>query len=380
MKKIVVLGSTGSIGVQVLELVAEYPGEFKLLGISGNKNTKLLEQQIYQYKPQYVALADSKEAKRLSRLFKQTTFLDGSDCLEKLVSIAEVEMVCVAVVGVVALSATVKAIENKKDVAIATKEVLVAAGHIIMPLVTKMGTKLYPIDSEHVAVALCKKGYSESEIKNLYLTASGGPFLKTKNLKKVTLAMALKHPNWVMGRKISIDSATMINKGLEVIEAHWLFNKPYENIKVLVHPQSIVHGMVELVNGAYISQMGCADMKMPILYALSGGNILQYGSGICSFPNTSLEFFEPDLIKFKGLEIAYEVGLKGNSWPAVFNAANEEAVDLFIEGKIEYLDIINIIKKSLEYHEEIIAPNLSQVIEITRETRIKIKNEFRKTN
>lgn len=377
---IIVLGSTGKIGIQALEIIAAYPEHFKLVGISGHKNLDLLEEQITQFSPPFVAVCEKDHADLLKSKFPDTVFFHGPSGLLTLVSEVEAEMVCVAISGAAALAPTLSAIQSGKDIALASKEVLVAAGHLVNACLRKYKRKLYPIDSEHAAVDLCLSGFKKSTVSRLILTASGGPFLHQNDLSRVTLSQALKHPNWVMGDKITIDSATMINKGLEVIEAHWLFRLPYSRISVLIHPQSIVHGMIELRNGALIAQLSAPTMKMPILYALSCRKILPFREHPLHLEYTSLEFLPPDLNKFRGLKLAYEVGIKGQTWPAVFNAANEEAVSLFLHDKIRFHQIISFIEHCLERHHPVRDPSLEEILAVDHQTRSTLHAYHSSTN
>ncbi len=369
-RSIIVLGSTGKIGIQALEIIANYSDHFKLVGISGHQNLSLLEKQIIRFSPSFVAVCEKPHADFLKVKFPNTVFFYGTSGLTNLVSQVEAQMVCVAIVGTAALQPTLAAIESGKDIALASKEVLVAAGHLVNSFLRKYKRKLYPIDSEHAAIDLCLNGFKKPDISRLILTASGGPFLHQEDLSQVTLSQALKHPNWIMGDKITIDSATLINKGLEVIEAHWLFRLPYSKIDVLIHPQSVVHGMIELRNGAIIAQLSAPTMKMPILYALSSRKILPFREHPLRLENTSLEFLPPDLDKFRGLKLAYEVGLKGQTWPTSFSAANEEAVSLFLHNKIRFDQIVPLIEHCLEHHQPIKSPSLEDILAVDRQTRI----------
>jgi len=364
MKKIVILGSTGTIGLQTLDIIKSHPAEFKLIGISGFDNIPLLKEQIKTFKPKFVAVPDPKKAEKLRNINPATVIFSGKQALLELVSLEEADMVCVSIAGIAALIPTLHAIKLGKTIALASKEVLVSAGHLVASGLKKFKTALYPIDSEHAAIDMCLHNYPKETISQIILTASGGPFLHRKNLSRVTLEDALKHPNWNMGKKITIDSATMVNKGLEVIEAHWLFGFGYEQIKVLVHPQSIIHGLVLLKNQAYIAQMSSPDMRIPILYALSARKIMPFNHHPLDLTSFKLEFMEPDLKKFKGLQLAYEVGKKAHSWPAVFNSANEEAVGLFLQNKIKFTSIYSCIEKTMEKHCEVRDPSLEDILSL----------------
>lgn len=374
MNRVVILGSTGTIGVQSLEVIETNTDKFKLVGLSCHENISLCKKQIAKYSPLYVAISGKVDVVELKKEFPVVTFFDGKDALTKLVSINDYDMAVVSIVGIAALLPTLKVIEKGKDLAIACKEVLVAAGHLVKAAMSKSKTKLYPIDSEHVAVSLCLRGYKKQDIQNIILTASGGPFWNRKDLKNVTIEDALKHPNWSMGKKITVDSATMINKGLEVIEARWLFDLPYEKIKVIVHPQSIVHGMVEYINGASVAQLSSPDMRMPILYALSRGEIFPYQNNNLFLAGKKLDFIEPDLNKFKGLALAYEAGIIGGSLPAFFNSANEEAVSLFLKNKCTFLQITDFVDKAMSMHKKISNPDLESILEVDKEARFKVRS------
>ena len=374
MNRIIILGSTGTIGLQSLEVVEQNTDKFKLIGLSCHDNVKLFRKQLAKYSPLYAAVSGKADVAPLKKEFPKVIFFDGKEALNNLVSVEDYDMAVVSIVGIAALIPTLKVISMGKDLAIASKEVLVAAGHLVNQALAVSKTTLYPIDSEHVAISLCLRGYQKREIKNIILTASGGPFWDSADLSKVTIKDALNHPNWSMGKKISIDSATMINKGLEVIEAHWLFGLDYDKIKVIIHPQSIVHGMVEYVNGAMVSQLSAPDMCMPILYALSRGEILPYQNSNLLLVGKKLEFFEPDLKKFKGLALAYEAGVLGGSIPAFFNSSNEEAVSLFLQGRCSFLQITELVDSAMSSHAKIADPSLEVILEVDKEARLRIRD------
>lgn len=367
--RIILLGSTGRIGEQALELIEKYPEHFELVGISGYSNQVLLSEQIQRYHPRYVAVSTSAMAQALQVSFPSLIIFSGEQGLLELVSIPDADLVATAIVGIAALKPTLRALETGKDVAIASKEVLVAAGELVNASCSKYKQKLYPIDSEHAAIDICLKGVAPSQVQRLILTASGGPFLNREDLRHVTIQDALRHPNWVMGKKITIDSATLANKGLEVLEAHWLFHQPLSKIEVLVHPQSIVHGIVELINGAQLAQMGSPDMKMPILYALSRGQITSYSDSPLNLTQKPLEFSAPDMTKFPALRLAYESGRLGHTYPAVFNAANEAAVGLFLDGRIQFLAITELIDKALTNHIATKSPALEDILDADKSAR-----------
>ncbi|OGI05762.1 MAG: 1-deoxy-D-xylulose-5-phosphate reductoisomerase [Candidatus Margulisbacteria bacterium GWF2_35_9] len=376
MKKILLLGSTGTIGIQALQIIEKEPQNFKLVGISGHQNTKLLGEQYKKYNPSYVAITDETKVAELEKSIPKNKIISGKNAIIDLIEAVEVDLVCIAIVGLAALLPTMKAIELGRDLAIASKEVLVAAGHIVMKEIKRKKSKLYPIDSEHAAVMMCLQGLKTKDVQEIVLTASGGPFWNRSDLSTVTIKEALKHPNWTMGNKITIDSATMVNKGLEVIEAHWLFGTPYEKIKVMIHPQSIVHGMVKCVNGAVISQMSLPDMKMPIHFALHGGKVKAYQSQYFDMTQKSLEFYNPDMKKFRGLSLAYEVGKKGHSLPTVFNSANEEAVSMFLSERIKYNQIIDMIDYALDNHAMCKNPSIEDIIRIDKDVRAIINEKY----
>lgn len=351
MKKITILGSTGSIGTQTLDVVDNINA--KVIGLTANKNIKLLEEQILKYNPEVVAVMDTIKAKELrEKLSKNNIKLEVLEGLEGIIAIAKYDdsEICLnSLVGDVGLRPTVEAIKNGKNIALANKETLVTAGQYIMDLIKKHNTKILPVDSEHSAIFQCLQGSNDRELRKILLTASGGPFrTKTKEeLEKVTLEEALKHPNWSMGKKITVDSSTLANKGLEVIEAKWLFDVEPKQIEVVVHPQSIVHSMVEFCDCSIIAQLGEPDMKVPIQYALS------YPSRVTShFENTSffgktLTFEEPNLENFRALQYAYDALNTGGLIPTVFNSANEVAVANFLDKKINFVDIQNVIYNTM---------------------------------
>ena len=351
MKNIVILGSTGSIGTQTLDVINRHTDKFRVLGLSAGGNLPLIIEQIQQFKPLFVSVSAEADCKQLQNKFPELTIHYGKKGLDILADLQQTDLVVVSLVGAMAISPTLKALEAGKDVALATKEVLVAAGSFINKAAKNSGAKLFPIDSEHSAVAQCLSGARPEDVRRIILTASGGPFLKTsfEQLKQVTPAEALKHPNWDMGNKISIDSATMMNKGLEVIEAYWLFSVPLEKIEVVIHPQSIVHSMVEFVDGSIIAQLGVPDMRLPIQYALSGG--ARWSADFPRFDFTKpqkLDFIPVDHQKYPSLNLAYEALKAGGVMPAIYNAANEVAVDLFLKGKIRFLDIPRLVQNAMD--------------------------------
>ncbi len=349
MKKITILGSTGSIGTQTLDVVDNINA--KVVGLTANNNIDLLEQQVLKYKPEFVAVMDKEKAKELrQRLSKKVDVLEGMEGIIEVAKNKDADIMLNSLVGDVGLRPTVEAIKNGLDIALANKETLVTGGQYITDLVAKYKVALLPVDSEHSAIFQCLQGSNEKELRKILLTASGGPFrTKTREeLENVTLEQALKHPNWSMGRKISIDSATLANKGLEVIEAKWLFNVEPKQIEVLVHPQSIVHSMVEFCDCSIIAQLGEPDMRLPIQYALTYPNRAHSTFENTNFIGKSLTFEEPNLENFKALKYAYDSLEAGGLMSAVFNSANEVAVEYFLNKKIKFMDISNIIYNTLD--------------------------------
>jgi 1-deoxy-D-xylulose-5-phosphate reductoisomerase len=376
MKHLSILGSTGSIGVSTLDIVAAHPDKFRVLAMSAGKNLELFAKQICQFKPVLVAVADPADIPRLRELVSGQTLeiAGGTDGLIAVATADKVEMVVAAIVGAAGLVPTAAAIRAGKDVALANKETLVTAGHIFMELVEQYKVKLYPVDSEHSAVFQSIEGHRSEDITRIILTASGGPFLHTsmEDLKKVTVKDALNHPNWSMGRKITIDSASMMNKGLEVIEARWLFDAPASKIGVNIHPQSIIHSMVEYIDGCVIAQLGVPDMKAPIAYALSYPQRVSTGVKPLDLTTLSgLTFFKPDTVRFPCLQLAYDALDAGESMPAVMNAANEVAVDAFLDGKIRFLQIPELISRTMDAHKAHNLVALEEVLEADRWGRAK---------
>lgn len=375
MKNIVILGSTGSIGINTLKVIKAFPDRFKVIGLSANENVDLLMEQIKYFKPQTVAVMNPEKAKILKSKIsnKHLKIYNNLDGLIKLATLPQANLIVVALVGSVGLLPTLEAIKNNKDIALANKETLVMAGKIIMSEAKKHKVNIIPIDSEHSAILQCLKTEKLDKVKKIILTASGGPFYKKsmKNLKKVTLNATLKHPTWNMGKKITIDSATLMNKGFEVIEAHYLFGLPMEKIEVIIHPESIVHSMVEYVDGSILAQLSKTDMKIPIQYALTyperlNSNLDKYFN-LADIKN--LTFIKPDFKKFLCLEYSYTAGNIGGTMPAVLNAANEIAVRAFLHKKIKFLDIPRIIKKVMDKHKFVVNPSLDKIIEADKWAR-----------
>lgn len=377
MKKISILGSTGSIGTQTLEIVRDN-NDLQVEALVAKSNIELLEEQVREFKPKLVCVYDDEKAKVLKDNIKDLNIevVSGMDGMIECATIESAEIVVTAVVGMIGILPTIEAIKSGKDIALANKETLVTAGHIIIPLAKENNVKIYPVDSEHSAIFQSINGEDKKEIKKIILTASGGPFRgkKIEDLQDIRPEDALKHPNWSMGRKITIDSATMVNKGLEVIEAKWLFDVDFDKIQVVVHPQSIIHSMVEYVDGAVMAQLGMPDMKLPIQYALFYPNRRVMNNNKLDFYKLgSISFEEPDMETFRGLKLAYEVGRTGGSLPTVYNAANEKAVELFLNNKIKFLDIYKIIEKCVDKHSVINNPSIEEILEVERITYDYIK-------
>ena len=355
MKKLSILGSTGSIGVSTLEIVDAHPDRFKVVALSAGNNLALLREQIEKYSPLLVAVISEESAVKLRSMLtgKKPDIMFGVSGMIAVATIAESDLVVAAIVGAAGLVPTAAAINAGKDVALANKETLVTAGHLIMEMVKEKGVKLYPVDSEHSAIFQSLQGHRREDIKRIILTASGGPFINypMEKLAQVSVADALNHPNWSMGRKITIDSATMMNKGLEVIEARWLFDLPVERISVHIHPQSIIHSMVEYLDGCVMAQLGVPDMKAPIAYALTYPERVSTGVKPLDLTDLSgLTFFNPDYTRFPALKLAYMAIDAGESMPTVMNAANEVAVEAFLEGMIKFIDIPVVIEKTMNAH------------------------------
>lgn len=368
MKNITILGSTGSIGVSALEIVSAHPDRFRVVAMSAGKNLELFVRQIREFAPRIAAVASPEDVPRLKELCSglDVTILGGVEGLIAAATADESEMVVAAIVGAAGLIPTAAAIRARKDIALANKETLVTAGHLFMDLVAEFGVRLFPVDSEHSAIFQSIEGHRSEDIQKIILTASGGPFLNTPaaQLSAVTVRDALNHPNWNMGKKITIDSATMMNKGLEVIEARWLFNTPVDNIQVNIHPQSIIHSMVEYVDGCVIAQLGTPDMKAPIAYALAYPERVTTGVKPLDLTTfAGLTFFNPDNNKFRCLGLAYRAIKSGESMPAVMNAANEIAVAEFLEGRIGFTQIAETIERTMDAHS---AHNLRSINEVLK--------------
>ncbi|EEU32710.2 1-deoxy-D-xylulose 5-phosphate reductoisomerase [Fusobacterium vincentii 3_1_36A2] len=385
MKKISILGSTGSIGTNALELIRNNREQYQVVGISGNKNIELLKKQIEEFKPTFIYVGTEQDALNLKKEYsflKEVYF--GENGLAELSKNSDYDIILTAVSGAIGIDATVEAIKREKRIALANKETMVSAGTYINKLLKEYPkAEIVPVDSEHSALFQSLQGFKKEDVKKLIITASGGTF-RGKNLtylENVTVEQALKHPNWSMGKKITIDSSTLVNKGLEVIEAHELFNIDYDNIEVIVHPQSIIHSMVEYVDGSIIAQMGVANMKTPILYAFTYPE-KEFNSSINFLDlikTSNLTFEEPNRKIFKGIDLAYRAGEIGCTMTTVFNASNEVAVELFMKKKIKFLDIYRIIEEVMNSH-QILSLNtdnaLNIIKEVDRETRKKVREQW----
>ncbi len=373
MKMIGILGSTGSIGTQTLDVVRNHPDDFCVTALSAGSNIALLEEQIREFSPKLAVVGSEKLAKELKSRVKDLNvkICSGMEGLLEMAVQPEMEIIVTAIVGMIGIRPTMEAIRAGKDIALANKETLVTAGHLIMPLAEEHHVQILPVDSEHSAIFQCLHGESRKAVHKLLITASGGPFRgrKRAELADVTLADALKHPNWSMGQKITIDSATLVNKGLEVMEAKWLFGVALEQIQVVVQPQSIIHSMVEFEDGAVMAQLGTPDMRLPIQYALYYPERKYLPGERLDFRTLSqITFEQPDTETFEGLPLALRAARDGGSMPTVFNAANERAVAKFLRKEIRFLDIYEIIRTSMERHRVIAHPDLEEVLQTEQET------------
>lgn len=372
MKRIAILGSTGSIGTQTLDIVRNNREDLEVVALAAGSNVKLMEAQVREFAPKVVAMWSEEAAKQLRTQISdlEIKVLSGMEGLLEIAVLEGMDTLVTAIVGMIGIRPTIEAIKAGKDIALANKETLVCAGHIIMPLAKEYGVKILPVDSEHSAIFQSLNGEPKGRIAKILLTASGGPF-RGKNreeLKGMQVEDALKHPNWSMGRKITIDSSTLVNKGLEVMEAKWLFDVEPEQIQVVVHPQSIIHSMVEYIDGAVIAQLGIPDMKLPIQYALFyPDRRVMNEKKLDFFALHQMTFEKPDTDTFYGLKLAYEALKTGGSVPTVYNAANEKAVALFLDKKISYLQIPELIQKSMEVHKKIENPDVAQILETETE-------------
>ncbi|MBN1300624.1 MAG: 1-deoxy-D-xylulose-5-phosphate reductoisomerase [Melioribacteraceae bacterium] len=373
MQKICLLGSTGSIGINTLNVIRENKHLFQVSCLTVNSKTELLSKQIAEFKPEVVVIRDEKAADNFRKICSsKVEILSGEEGLLNATRDLEYDILVSALVGFAGLAPTIEAIRRKKRIALANKETLVVAGKLITEMANKNGAEIIPVDSEHSAIFQSLVGEHENSIRRIILTASGGPFRhhEISELGKVSVADALNHPNWSMGDKITIDSATMMNKGLEVIEAHWLFNLEADDIEVVVHPQSIIHSMVEFIDGSIKAQLSIPDMKLPIIYALGYPERLKNSFTVTDFTKIGqLTFFEPDFSKFECLKLAYDVLSQGGTAPCILNAANEIAVNKFLTEKIGFLDIPKIINDSLNKIEVVSSPDIETIFDCDRKTR-----------
>lgn len=367
MKKIAILGSTGSIGTQTLDVVRAHSDELEVVALAAGSNKERLKEQIREFHPELVSLSDEKKAQELKEELagEAVEVVCGMDGLIEVAGIDSADVVVTAVVGMMGILPTMEAIRKGKDIALANKETLVTAGHLIIPMAREYGVSILPVDSEHSAIFQCLQGEPKKALDKILLTASGGPF-RGKNaefLETVTLEDALNHPNWSMGPKITIDSSTMVNKGLEVMEAKWLFGVDYSQIEVVIQPQSIIHSMVQYIDGAVIAQLGTPDMRVPIEYALFYPERRSLPGDRLDFSKLSqITFEKPDYKVFRGLSLAIEAGKTGGTMPTVFNAANERAVAKFLKGEIKYTDIVRSIEKCMDAHKVSAHPDLEEIL------------------
>lgn len=380
MIKIAILGSTGSIGTQTLDIVRKNK-DLEVVGIAAGSNIAMLEEQIREFHPRLAAVGDEEKAAELRVRVKDTDckVAGGMDGLLELAAMKESQILVTAIVGMIGIRPTIEGMKAGKDIALANKETLVTAGHIIMPLAKEYGVRILPVDSEHSAIFQALNGEEHKTIDKLLITASGGPFRgkKTKDLEHIQVEDALKHPNWAMGQKITIDSATLVNKGLEVMEAKWLFGMDLNQIQVVVQPQSVIHSMVQFTDGSIIAQLGTPDMRLPIQYAIYGGTRRYLDGERLDFAKLgSITFENPDMETFRGLPLAMEAARVGGSMPTVFNAANEKAVALFLQRKIRFLDIYTIIEDAMERHEVVSNPTVEEILRIEQEIYERIESRW----
>ena len=378
MKNVVILGSTGSIGIRTLDVIRKEASSFRVLGLAAGKNTELLTQQARQFNPRYLVVEEEESARDLeAELGEKAQISWGAEALKELAVISESDILLSAIPGVAGLIPTIAALKRGKRIALAAKEVLVAAGKLVARLARQKGGEIIPVDSEHSAVFQCLQGEKMEAVKKIILTASGGPFLhfRKEELENVTPDQALRHPRWEMGKKVSLDSATLMNKGLEVLEAHYLFGLDLEHIQVVIHPQSIVHALVEMKDGSILAQLGPADMRLPIQYAL---NFPERGERICPELDfcklESLSFASPDKKKFPALGLAYAAGREGGTMPAVLSAANEEAGKSFLAGQIPFTEICRVVERTMAAHEVVLEPGLEEIIAADRWARGKARD------
>ena len=371
-RKIILLGSTGSIGTQTLDVVRNN-ADLQIIGLAANRNVALLEAQIREFRPHYAAMFDTAAAQelRIKVADLPVKVYAGMEGLMELVTLPQADTVLTAVVGMIGIRPTIAAIESGKDIALANKETLVTAGHLIMPLAAAHKVNILPVDSEHSAIFQSLNGEPKRKLEKILLTASGGPFrgMSRQQLESITVKEALNHPNWSMGPKVTIDSASLVNKGLEVMEARWLFDVRLDQIQVVVQPQSIIHSMVQYCDGAVIAQLGIPDMKLPIQYALFYPDRMPMTEDRLDFWKLgSITFEKPDTDTFKGLDLAYQAARTGGSMPTVFNAANEMAVQHFLSGKIHFLEIYDMILNAMEHHQTVDNPDMEQILQAEQET------------
>lgn len=380
MKKIAILGSTGSIGTQTLEIVRDN-SDLQVVALAAGSNVELMEKQVREFKPRLVSLQSEAACKDLADRLKdmQVTIVPGMDGLIQIAEMEESDILVTAIVGMIGIRPTIAAIKKGKDIALANKETLVTAGHIIMPLAAQMGVSILPVDSEHSAIFQSMQGEKKEQVSKLLITASGGPFRgrTREQLADIRVEDALKHPNWSMGHKITIDSATLVNKGLEVMEAKWLFDVDLDRIQVVVHPQSIIHSMVEYVDGGIIAQLGTPDMKLPIQYALFYPDRRPMkGKRVDFYELGTITFEKPDMETFTGLKLALRAASTGGSLPTVFNAANEKAVSLFLNRKIRFLEIPELIEMCMDAHKVVGNPSVDEILAAEAESYDRIASRY----
>lgn len=384
MKRISILGATGSIGMQTLDVLRKSPREFELVGVTANSSVEKIKNVINEFKPRYIAMMDIASAKEIENFCRENKFdvnvCSGMEGLIKIATLEEIDIVLTSVVGMIGLVPTMAAIDANKDIALANKETLVVAGELVMKRANEKGVKIFPVDSEHSAIFQALQGNDIKTLKKIILTASGGPFRgkSLKELENISVEEALNHPNWSMGNKITIDSATLMNKGLEVIEAHFLFNCSYDNIQVLVHPESIVHSMVEYKDSSIIAQLGAPDMRLPIQYALNYPcRKDKIANSIDFYEISQLNFEKPNIDVFKCLKLAFVAGNRGGLMPTIMNAANEVAVDLFLNRKIDFLGIARIIEDAMVNFEQLMNRELTinNIINVDNEVRQYVINK-----
>lgn len=381
MKKIAILGSTGSIGTQTLEIVRDNRSDLEVVALAAGSNVELMEKQVREFRPKLVSLQSEEACRDLADRLKdmQVTIVPGMEGLIQIAEMEESDVLVTAIVGMIGIRPTIAAIKKGKDIALANKETLVTAGHIIMPLAAQMGVSILPVDSEHSAIFQSMQGEKKEQVSKLLITASGGPFRgrTREKLADIRVEDALKHPNWSMGHKITIDSATLVNKGLEVMEAKWLFDVELDQIQVVVHPQSIIHSMVEYVDGGIIAQLGTPDMKLPIQYALFYPDRRPMkGKRVDFYELGSITFERPDMETFTGLKLALRAARTGGSLPTVFNAANEKAVSLFLNRKIKFLEIPELIEMCMDEHKVVDNPNVEEILAAEAESYDRIARRF----